>query len=79
MGGPLDGTVLPILLSPFNNVPRIYRVPVPAHGGNPAVTLIYRRAKQYDSKGRWRWFYEYAPEGETAEDRHRRFSLPGND
>ncbi|WP_063857257.1 MULTISPECIES: hypothetical protein [unclassified Kitasatospora] len=61
-GGPLDGRVLPIALTPFNNVPKTYRVPVPAHGENPATTLVYHRAKEYDPKGRWRWRYEYAPE-----------------
>ncbi|MDH6574991.1 hypothetical protein [Kitasatospora sp. MAP5-34] len=59
IGGPLDGKVLPIMLSPFNSVPKIYRVPVPAHGDVPSTTLIYRRAKEYDAKGRSRWRYEY--------------------
>ncbi|WP_055587118.1 hypothetical protein [Peterkaempfera griseoplana] len=64
VGGPLDGRVLPILLSPFNNVPKVYRVPVPAHLDRPATTLEYHRAKQYDARGRWRWRYEYgAPDG----------------
>lgn len=63
VGGPLDGRVLPILLSPVNSVPKVYRVPVPAYGPPddqvPATTLVYRRAKEYDPKGRWRWRYEY--------------------
>jgi len=59
VGGPLDGKVLPIMLSPFHNVPKVYKVPVPAHGDTPATTLVYRRAKEYDPKGRWRWRYEY--------------------
>ncbi|MER5638510.1 hypothetical protein ABT095_16305 [Kitasatospora sp. NPDC002227] len=58
-GGPLDGRVLDILLNTLGNVPKVYRVPVPAHGDTPAVTLVYRRAKEYDPKGRWRWRYEY--------------------
>ncbi|MER8182712.1 hypothetical protein [Kitasatospora sp. NPDC094015] len=66
VGGPLDGRVLPILLNPFHNVGRFYRVPVPAHSGLPATTLVYRRAKEYDPKGRWRWRYEYDPEGGTG-------------
>ncbi|MDH6134897.1 hypothetical protein P3T37_004306 [Kitasatospora sp. MAA4] len=61
VGGPLDGQVLPILLSPFHGVPKVYRVPVPAHGDVPAQTLRYVRAKEYDAKGRSRWRYEYAP------------------
>ncbi|MFI5528293.1 hypothetical protein ACIA8O_06985 [Kitasatospora sp. NPDC051853] len=59
VGGPLDGRTIPVGLTPFNNVPRVYSVPVPAHGDTPAVTLVYRRAKEYDPKGRWRWRYEY--------------------
>lgn len=61
IGGPLDGRVLPILLSPFNAVPKVYSVPVPAHGDVPAQTLRYERAKAYSSKGRARWQYEYVP------------------
>ncbi|MER5864282.1 hypothetical protein [Kitasatospora sp. NPDC002040] len=61
-GGPLDGRVLPIALTPFSNIPKTYRVPVPAHGDTPAATLVYHRAKEYDPKGRWRWRYEYEPE-----------------
>lgn len=60
VGGPLDGRVLPILLSSFHTLPRIYRVPVPAHDDVPAETLVYVRAKEYDAKGRSRWRYEYA-------------------
>ncbi|MDH6126871.1 hypothetical protein [Kitasatospora sp. GP82] len=59
VGGPLDGKVLPIMLSPLNSVPKVYRVPVPAHGEVPATTLVYRRSEQRDSKGRRRWQYEY--------------------
>ncbi|WP_441246378.1 hypothetical protein [Kitasatospora sp. McL0602] len=59
IGGPLDGRVLDVLLTPLSNVPKVYRVPVPAHGDVPGVTLVYRRAKEYDAKGRWRWRYEY--------------------
>ncbi|MFF7631921.1 hypothetical protein ACFZB9_02025 [Kitasatospora sp. NPDC008050] len=62
IGGPLDGRVLPIYLSPFNAVPKVYKVPVPAHGEEPARTLVYLRAKRYSAKGRPRWVYEYAPE-----------------
>ncbi|MFJ1702136.1 hypothetical protein [Kitasatospora sp. NPDC088346] len=66
LGGPLDGRVLPILLNPFHNVGRVYRVPVPAHGDVPATVLVYRRAKEFDPKGRWRWRYEYVPEGDAG-------------
>ncbi|GAA0701031.1 hypothetical protein GCM10010193_64800 [Kitasatospora atroaurantiaca] len=59
VGGPLDGKVLPILLGLFHNVPKVYRVPVPAHGDVPAATLVYRRAREYDAKGHSRWRYEY--------------------
>ncbi|GAA1252699.1 hypothetical protein GCM10009665_49300 [Kitasatospora nipponensis] len=65
-GGPLDGRVLPILLSPFNTVPKVYRVPVPAHGDQPARTLVYVRVKEYGTKGRSRWRYEYEPPADEA-------------
>ncbi|MFI9272569.1 hypothetical protein ACIGXM_17845 [Kitasatospora sp. NPDC052896] len=61
IGGPLDGQILPILLSPFNGVPKVYKVPVPAHGDEPARTLVYTRAKAFDSRGRARWQYTYQP------------------
>ncbi|GAA1969517.1 hypothetical protein [Kitasatospora viridis] len=59
VGGPLDGRILPILLSTFNSVPKVYRVPVPAHGDRPAETLVYDRAKAYSAKGRARWQYVF--------------------
>ncbi|GAA2831634.1 hypothetical protein GCM10010441_65230 [Kitasatospora paracochleata] len=66
VGGPLDGKVLPVLVSLFHNVPKVYRVPVPATADDPGYTLVYRRAKEYEAKGRrWRWRYEYDP-GTTA-------------
>ncbi|BAJ28182.1 MULTISPECIES: hypothetical protein [Kitasatospora] len=64
IGGPLDGRVLPVPLGMMHSVPKVYRVPVPAYGDTPAVTLVYRRAKEYGPKGgRYRWRYEYDPEG----------------
>lgn len=59
VGGPLDGRVLPVLLGMTHSVPKVYRVPVPAHGDVPATVLVYRRAKEHDAKGRFRWRYEY--------------------
>ncbi|MFJ8041150.1 hypothetical protein ACIRBX_11660 [Kitasatospora sp. NPDC096147] len=70
-GGPLDGRSLAVGRTPLGSVPKYYRVPVPAHGDTPAVTLVYRRAKEYDPKGRWRWRYEYqdpATDGPPQED-----------
>ncbi|GAA4846572.1 hypothetical protein [Kitasatospora terrestris] len=61
VGGPLDGKVLPILLGLFHSVPKVYKVPVPTTDDRPAHTLVYRRAKEYDAKGRFRWRYEYDP------------------
>lgn len=61
VGGPLDGRFLPVALNVFHSVPKVYRVPVPAHGGTAAVTLVYRRTKQHGSRG-WRWCYEYDPQ-----------------
>ncbi|MFD7736179.1 hypothetical protein ACFV6F_38055 [Kitasatospora phosalacinea] len=62
VGGPLDGRVLPVLLGMTHHVPKVYRVPVPAHGDTPATTLVYRRAKEHGPKGRYRWRYEYDPD-----------------
>lgn len=68
VGGPLDGRTLPVGLTPLSSVPKFYKVPVPAHGDTPAVTLVYRRAKEHDAKGRWRWVYEYqAPDAAPAD------------
>jgi hypothetical protein len=64
-GGPLDGRVLAVLLNTLGNVPKVYKVPVPAHGETPAATLVYRRAKEYDAKGRWRWRFEYDAEASS--------------
>ncbi|WP_263105659.1 hypothetical protein [Kitasatospora sp. DSM 101779] len=61
VGGPLDGRVLPIMLGSFWTIPKVYRVPVPATEGLPAVTLVYRRSKVFGTKG-WRWRYEYDAE-----------------
>ncbi|WP_371481931.1 hypothetical protein [Kitasatospora sp. NBC_00315] len=72
VGGPLDGRILPIPLGPFNGVPKIYRVPVPAVGNTPAETLVYTRAKEQRG-ARWYWRYEFdraasgrAPEEESG-------------
>jgi hypothetical protein len=59
VGGPLDGRVLPIMVSLFNAVPKVYPVPVPAHGDEPARTLLYDRVKVHDAKGRAGYRYEY--------------------
>ncbi|MFB7663360.1 hypothetical protein ACFC1R_05330 [Kitasatospora sp. NPDC056138] len=59
VGGPLDGTVLPVALTPLNSVPKVYRVPVPAHGDVPATTLVYRRVELRTAKRRRYWRYEY--------------------
>ncbi|WP_329563694.1 hypothetical protein [Kitasatospora sp. NBC_01266] len=72
IGGPLDGRVLPVYLSPFNAVPKVYQVPVPATDEQPARTLVYLRAKRYSSKGRPRWVYEYqVPESERPLEEQR--------
>jgi hypothetical protein len=68
VGGPLDGRVLPILLGAFNDVPKVYRVPVPAGQDRPATVLVYRRAKVPGSRGRWRWRYEFEPAPGSAAD-----------
>ncbi|MGK4583624.1 hypothetical protein [Kitasatospora sp. HPMI-4] len=59
VGGPLDGKVLPIALTLLGSVPKVYRVPVPAHGDVPATTLVYRRAELRTAKRRRYWQYEY--------------------
>ncbi|WP_316520934.1 hypothetical protein [Kitasatospora brasiliensis] len=58
VGGPLDGRILPIPLGPMFGVPKKYKVPVPAHEGVPARTLVYVRSKQVRGLS-WSWRYEY--------------------
>ncbi|GAA2996365.1 hypothetical protein ACFVUY_12460 [Kitasatospora sp. NPDC058063] len=58
VGGPLDGTILPIPLGPMLGVPKKYKVPVPAHGEAAARTLVYVRSKQVRGLS-WFWRYEY--------------------
>ncbi|MFC5906225.1 hypothetical protein [Streptacidiphilus monticola] len=62
VGGPLDGKVLPVALTAFEQVPKYYRVPVPAHGDRPAEVLVYRREVVAGAKGRRRWRYAFQPE-----------------
>ncbi|WP_329167706.1 hypothetical protein OG709_24905 [Streptomyces sp. NBC_01267] len=66
VGGPLDGRVLPILLGPTGQPPKVYEVPVPDAAGGPPTVLVYVRTPAGHTKrlGIQRgWRYEYAPEG----------------
>ncbi|WP_255954903.1 hypothetical protein [Streptomyces odontomachi] len=78
VGGPLDGRVLPVLVGPTGQPPKVYRVPVPdAAGGAPAV-LVYRRVAAGYSRRlglQLGWRYEYDPEG-TASGRGGRLKWP---
>ncbi|MFJ1971878.1 hypothetical protein ACIO93_24730 [Streptomyces sp. NPDC087903] len=65
-GGPMDGRVLPVLLGPTGQPPKIYRIPVPDAAGGPPTVLVYRREPRGHSRrlGLQRgWKYAYDPEG----------------
>ncbi|WP_405777209.1 hypothetical protein [Streptomyces sp. NBC_00859] len=66
VGGPLDGRVLPVLLGPTGQPPKVYEVPVPDAAGGPPTVLVYVRTPAGHTKrlGIQRgWTYEYAPDG----------------
>jgi hypothetical protein len=69
VGGPLDGRVLKVLVGATGRPPKIYRVPVPAHDGEPAVVLVYRLAPAGRPR-REMWRYDHDPDG-PATDRPR--------
>lgn len=65
-GGPLDGRVLPVLVSAAGRPPKTYEVPVPGGAGRPAVTHVYRLEPALFSRrlGLPRgWRYVYEPDG----------------
>ncbi|MEV6790840.1 hypothetical protein AB0M87_02340 [Streptomyces sp. NPDC051320] len=65
-GGPLDGRILPILLGPTGNPPKVYEVPVPDAAGGPPTVLVYVRVPAGHTRrlGLLRgWKYVYTPEG----------------
>ncbi|MET9530481.1 hypothetical protein ABZY02_07900 [Streptomyces sp. NPDC006649] len=65
-GGPLDGRILPVLLGPTSQPPKVYEVPVPDAAGGPPTVLVYVRTPAGHSRrlGTVRgWKYVYAPDG----------------
>ncbi|WP_406136664.1 hypothetical protein [Streptomyces sp. NBC_01089] len=65
-GGPLDGRILPVLLGPTGQPPKVYEVPVPDAAGGPPTVLVYVRTPAGHTKrlGIQRgWTYVYAPDG----------------
>lgn len=65
-GGPLDGRILPVLLGPTGQPPKVYEVPVPDAGGGPPTVLVYVRTPAGHTRrlGIQRgWKYAYAPDG----------------
>lgn len=66
VGGPLDGTVLPVLVGATGQPPKTYEIPVPDEDGGPPTVHVYRRvpAGMTPRLGLIRgWAYEYDPEG----------------
>jgi len=79
-GGPMDGRVLPVLVGPTGQPPKIYRIPVPDAGGGPPTVHVYRRVPRGHTVGvpprerrrAWGrlgllrgWKYEYDPTGKV--------------
>jgi hypothetical protein len=65
-GGPMDGRVLPVLVGPTGQPPKIYRIPVPDAAGGPPVVHVYRRVPRGHTRrlGLLQgWKYEYDPTG----------------
>jgi hypothetical protein len=65
VGGPLNGRILPVLLGPTGNPPKVYRVPVPDAEDGPPTVIVYRRVP--GARGRrlglhLGWAYEYDPQ-----------------
>ncbi|MGY0491811.1 hypothetical protein [Streptomyces sp. WG-D5] len=66
VGGPLDGRVLPVLVTATGNPPKVYRVPVPGADGGPDTVLVYLREAEPGGKGVRlvaKWRYVFAPDG----------------
>ena len=69
VGGPLDGRVLPVLVTATGNPPKVYRVPVPGAGGGTETVLVYVREPVPGGKGVRlvaKWRYAFAPDGRTG-------------
>ncbi|MFC7304847.1 hypothetical protein ACFQVC_11520 [Streptomyces monticola] len=72
VGGPLDGRVLPVLLGPTGQPPKVYEVPVPDEDGGQPTVLVYRRTAAGHSRRlglQQGWRYEFDPEGRGDERR----------
>ncbi len=51
-----------VLVGATGRPPKYYRVPVPAHGTEPATVLVYRLAPA-GAPRRAMWRYDYDPDG----------------
>jgi hypothetical protein len=67
-GGPLDGRVLPVLVTMTGRPPRMYQVPVPGPDGRAETVHVYRlEAAATNRLGLPRgWHYVYQPDGRPA-------------
>jgi hypothetical protein len=59
VGGPLDGKILPVALTMAEQVPKRYKVPVPATADRPGYELVYEREEFTGADKRRRWRYVY--------------------
>lgn len=54
-----------VLVGSTGRPPKVYRVPVPAHDGEPATVLVYRLAPA-GAPRRSMWRYDFDPDGEAS-------------
>ncbi|WP_372350167.1 hypothetical protein [Streptomyces sp. KL116D] len=68
VGGPLDGRVLPVLVTATGNPPKVYKVPVPDPADGPDSVLVYVREPVPGGKAvrLVRWQYAYRPDGRAG-------------
>lgn len=67
VGGPMDGTVLRVLVGVNGRPPKTYEVPVPSDGENPPAVHVYRLepAARTPRLGLPRgWHYIHEPDAE---------------
>lgn len=54
-----------VLVGATGKPPKFYRVPVPAHDGEPSTVLVYRLAPATAPR-RSMWRYDYDPDGPVS-------------
>jgi hypothetical protein len=67
-GGPLDGRVLPVLVTATGNPPKAYKVPVPDADGGADTVLVYVREPVPGGKAVrlvQKWRYVFRPDGKV--------------